>query len=229
MQRSFGCEVLCEAGILLALPLVTVATAQTLLQRFYYVKAIQKYSVREMLPACVLAATKLEETHVDCRSILNVITFLLQRRDKVPTEPINIYDREYGRSKEKMFMCERKLLKSLGFRVYGIFLSLVCFFFVLIDFSLRYMDHPHRYILPFLKILDCHQNRELAQSAWNFLNDSLRTTLCVQYAPYVVAATAIYLAARIIKKALPDGYRLAFFSLSFSLFLSLREPKIIPY
>ena len=32
-----------------------------------------------------------------------------------------------------------------------------------------------------------------------------------RYAPHVVAATAIYLAARMIQKALPDGYDTCFF------------------
>jgi hypothetical protein len=86
-------------------------------------------------------------------------------------------------SKDTIFAAERKLLKSLGFHVF--------------------VEHPHRFILAFLKILGCHDNKELVQKCWNFLNDSMRTTLCVQYPAHVVAATAIYLAARTRQKALP--------------------------
>lgn len=36
MHRAFGCELIQEAGILLRLPQVVMATAQNLLHRFFY-------------------------------------------------------------------------------------------------------------------------------------------------------------------------------------------------
>lgn len=42
-------------------------------------------------------------------------------------------------------------------------------------------------------------NRNLAQVAWNFVNDSLRTTLCLQFRPQLIASAAIYLASKFLK------------------------------
>lgn len=35
-----------------------------------------------------------------------------------------------------------------------------------------------------------------SQVTWNFVNDSLRTTLCLEYRPQLIAAAALLLAAR---------------------------------
>ncbi len=78
--RNYGCGVLCEAGIVLGLPHVTVATAQTLLQRFYFVKSFKKHPVRETLAGALYLATKLEETHFQPRDVLNVLNYLFQGR-----------------------------------------------------------------------------------------------------------------------------------------------------
>jgi len=45
----------------------------------------------------------------------------------------------------------------------------------------------------------------LAQVAWNFVNDSLRTVLCLQYKPQLIASAAIYLASKFLKKQLNTG------------------------
>jgi cyclin T len=41
--------------------------------------------------------------------------------------------------------------------------------------------------------------------AWNFVNDSLRTTLCLQFKPQLIASAAIYLASKFLKYDLPEG------------------------
>jgi len=48
-------------------------------------------------------------------------------------------------------------------------------------------------------------DKELAQVAWNFVNDSLRTTICLQYPPATVALACIYLAAKYRHSILGDG------------------------
>jgi hypothetical protein len=181
--RTYACEVIFQTGSLLRLSAVTISTAQTLLQRFFFVKSLRKYDVRDMLLGATYLATKLEESHVDPRSIVNSVHHVYQVREGRPVVPISIYDPAYSAMKDTIFAAERKMLKSLGFHVF--------------------VEHPHRFILAFLKILGCHDNRELVQKCWNFLNDSMRTTLCVQYPAHVVAATAIYLAARTLQRALP--------------------------
>ncbi len=184
--RTYACEVIFQAGALLRLSAVTISTAQTLLQRFYFVKSLKKFDVQDMLLGALYLATKLEESHVDPRSILNVVHHVEDFRNQRRSVPLNIFLPFYTDRKETIFAAERKLLKSLGFHVF--------------------VEHPHRYILAFLKILGCHEHKELVQKCWNFLNDSMRTTLCVQFPAHVIAATAIYLAARTLRKALPVNW-----------------------
>lgn len=45
-QRIYGCQLIQKAGVLLKLEAVTVASAQTILHRFYYRKSLKKFDVR---------------------------------------------------------------------------------------------------------------------------------------------------------------------------------------
>ena len=52
--------------------------------------------------------------------------------------------------------------------------------------------------------------RDLAQIAWNFINDSLRTTVCLQYAPRCLAAAAAWMAASYLEAKAARGEGEAF-------------------
>lgn len=64
------------------------------------------------------------------------------------------------------------------------------------------MDHPHKYILYFVKLLN--GSNELAQISWNYLNDSLRLDLNLRYNAQVIASAAIFLAIRKLKLPIPE-------------------------
>ena len=51
--RLYGCELIQEAGILLRLPQVVMATGQVLFQRFYCRKSMREFNVR--VSACARA------------------------------------------------------------------------------------------------------------------------------------------------------------------------------
>jgi cyclin L len=59
-----------------------------------------------------------------------------------------------------------------------------------------------QFILYYIKVLEGRRGqeakgmRELAQRAWNYLNDSLRLDCCVRYKAELVACAAIFMAAR---------------------------------
>ena len=52
---------------------------------------------------------------------------------------------------------------------------------------------PRRPLLAYVKSIS--GPRDLAQIAWNFINDSLRTTVCLQYAPRCLAAASAWMAS----------------------------------
>ena len=58
--------------------------------------------------------------------------------------------------RENLIMMEALLLKELGFSMYNI------------------MDHPHKYILYYIRVLEGSNSKSLkalSQRAWNYLND----------------------------------------------------------
>ncbi|POM62912.1 Cyclin-L1 [Phytophthora palmivora] len=61
LHRSFGCELIQEAGVLLRLPQVVMATVQTLLHRFYYRKSLRHFDAFRVAVSCLFLAAKVEE------------------------------------------------------------------------------------------------------------------------------------------------------------------------
>lgn len=78
---------------------------------------------------------------------------------------------------------EKIILKELGFELY------------------RILDHPHKLMHHFLKLLKA--SNEVARKAWNYLNDSYRTALCVHYPASTIAASCIYLSLRTLSVPMP--------------------------
>jgi hypothetical protein len=93
----------------------------------------------------------------------------------------------YASYKECLVKAERELLKELGF--------------------ILYTEHPHKLILNYVKLLtaDDAALKRLAQYAWNFINDSLRTDVCIRYAPEVICCAAVWMGARVLQIKLPSN------------------------
>ena len=87
----------------------------------------------------------------------------------------------YGALKDRLIRAEREILKELGF--------------------ILYTEHPHKFILNYVKLLTVDEGlmKKLAQHAWNFINDSQRTNVCIKFAPeasapsFPVARAAIHI------------------------------------
>ena len=69
-----------------------------------------------------------------------------------------------------------------------------------IKFDLQ-VDHPQDFIVSFVKSLNVAENdqkvQNMVQVAWNLANDSLCTTLCLQWESEIVAIAVIYLALKL--------------------------------
>jgi cyclin T len=99
-------------------------------------------------------------------------------------KPINTSSQTYKDTRENILKMERLLLPTL-------------------QFDLK-IELPYRYLLSYLKKMP--NSNDLAQTAWNFVNDNFRTTICLQFPPEKVAAAAFFLAARYKKVTLPANW-----------------------
>ncbi|CAG8059345.1 hypothetical protein PENNAL_c0003G01248 [Penicillium nalgiovense] len=66
------------------------------------------------------------------------------------------------------------------------------------------IESPYRILWDYSIFLGVGDNRALRHSTYSFLNDSTYTVLCLQFPPRVIAAAALYAAARHCKVAFPD-------------------------
>jgi len=102
-----------------------------------------------------------------------------------PTPALDAKSRRYSESQQDAVRAERAILRELGFEV-----TLL-------------LDHPHRHLLLIVKTLGC--SKALLQRAWNYLNDSLGTTLCCRYEAEKIAAASLFLSARSLQVKLPGN------------------------
>lgn len=95
---------------------------------------------------------------------------------KNPTLIVDEQSKDYWRWRDTLLYNEDVLLEAL------------CF-----DMT---VDSPHRILFDLLKYLGLESNKKLRNAAWAFVNDSSLTMLCLLFSSRVIAAAAIYCAAR---------------------------------
>ncbi|XVE88502.1 hypothetical protein DITRI_Ditri19aG0074300 [Diplodiscus trichospermus] len=129
-------------------------------------------------------AGKVEETPRPLKDVILVSYEIIHKKDPAATQRIKQKE-VYEQQKELILLGERVVLATLGF-----------------DLNVH---HPYKPLVEAIKKFKVAQNA-LAQVAWNFVNDGLRTSLCLQFKPHHIAAGAIFLAAKFLKVKLPsDG------------------------
>ena len=133
---------------------------------------------RYVVSTCTLfLAGKAEETPKKCRDIIRVVRQLTNDRQFAT----------FGNDpREEIMVLERVLLQT-------------------IKFDLQ-VDHPYESIIKFAKSLKGDQNKlqKMVQMSWTFVNDSLCTTLCLQWEPEIVAIAVMYLAVKLSKFEVKD-------------------------
>ena len=176
-----------RAGMELRLPQMTIATALIFFHRHFTVKSFADTDHFTLAIAACFLAGKVEDTPKKLKDTVMTMQRLRLRAEN-PSQEESLWPPptpgkkpedtpEYLRVKKDVLQTELELMKTLNF-----------------DLN---VEHSYKYVLAYAKQLGAE--RDLAQVAWNFCNDSLRTRLCVQYRAKPLAAGSIFLAAKFLK------------------------------
>ncbi|CAH1420088.1 unnamed protein product [Lactuca virosa] len=179
--RKLYCSFLQELGIELKVPQVTIATAMMFCHRFYMRHSHEKNDWQTVATVCMFLACKAEETPRWLGELAVVAYKLIYKWDPSASRRIReIYDKQ----KDLILIGERLLLITIAF-----------------DLNI---EHPYKSLVAALKRLSI-TDKELVKVAWNFVNDWLRTSLCLQHKPHYIAAGSLFLAAKVKKVKLPTA------------------------
>ncbi|XP_073036052.1 cyclin-T1-3-like isoform X1 [Primulina eburnea] len=181
--RQMCCSYLQNLGIELKVPQVTIATATILCHRFYMHQSHAKNHWQAVANASMFLACKVDDTPRWLRDLVVAAYKLMYRWD--PSAPQRIRQKEvYDKQKNLILMGETLILATVAF-----------------DLNIQL---PYKPLVAALNSMEISQ-KEVAKVAWNFVNDWLRTTLCLQYKPHYIAAGSIFLAAKLQKIKLPSS------------------------
>jgi len=167
-----------QAAVRLELPVLNAATAIVYFQRFYMRASFNSQDPFILAQACLLLASKVEETNRRVRDVVNT-TFRLHHPN---LEPLQV-TKEYWELKDAVIHAEQHLLRVLGYEME--------------------VKHPHHYVLHIIRELEASE--ELANVAFCVANDSLYTNLCLLHSPWTIATACVYLAAELLTLSLSES------------------------
>ncbi|KAJ1850692.1 hypothetical protein LPJ76_006361 [Coemansia sp. RSA 638] len=171
-MRSYTCHLIQASGTILCLPQLVMATAQVLLQRFYYLASIQDFPLRGIVLGTLFLACKAEENPQTIRNIINVVDIVVKRDRRYPEVVTDGYDPEYYELKNEMVIGEMQVLRRLAFNVQ--------------------VELPYRLLANYLRSLKLTDQERVPQLAWNYMNNLLRTPVYVCFQPETIACGAIF-------------------------------------
>lgn len=175
--RKEGARFIIDTGTKMDLGYNTMATGVVYFHRIYMFHSFKNFPRYVTACCCLLLAGKVEETPKKCKDIIRTAKSLLSEQ-KFMT---------FGEDpKEEVMTLERILLQT-------------------IKFDLQ-VEHPYSYLLKYAKCLKGDKNKlqKMVQMAWTFVNDSLCTTLSLQWEPEIIAVALMYLAGKLSKFEVVD-------------------------
>lgn len=191
--RHRAVEFIWQVGMMLKMPPQTSMTATVFMHRF-----LTRYSLRghyadagaDVMHPKVIAAValfvafKVDET---MRRMKDFVVACCRVAMKQPDMVVDEQSKDYWKWRDLILQNESVMLEFL------------CF-----DLQL---ESPYRILWEYSHFLGVAENRPLRHSAYAFLNDSTYTVLCLQFQPRVIAAAALYAAARHCQVAFPDDFQ----------------------
>jgi cyclin T len=213
-KRRKTCRFIEEAGRVLKLPRVAVATAMVFFHRFYAKHSFSVHDRFEVAVACLVLAAKTEESPKKLNTVIDECYKLKVRGMQAgrissqaggpaalsPTTTTGNLDpksEEFLKLKERILLLERVILHTIGFELS--------------------IDHPYKFMVEQIKKMVQRRQleytnpvdgptaqimgrmlNEMVQYAMNFANDSMHTSLCLQFEPHKIATACVYLAGHCV-------------------------------
>ena len=213
LKRRKTCRFIEEAGRMLKLPRVATATAMVFFHRFYAKHSFNEHDRFEVSVACILLAAKTEEAPRKVLAVIDECYKLMSRAQAAgrmsqtsPNHPastttgssLDPKGEEYLKLKERILLLERVVLHTIGFELS--------------------IDHPYKFLVDTIKKLIAKRSveyitpnkprdkmmHELVQYSMNFANDSMHTSLCLQFDAQYIATACVYLGGQ-FAKVVPAG------------------------
>ena len=216
MKRRKTCRFIEEAGRILKLPRVAVSTAMTFFHQFYAKHSFSDHDRFEVAVAAIVLAAKTEESPKKLNTVIMECHKLKARGMQAgrisqgglsPPAPPSLAStgdldpkgEEFLKLKERILLLERVILHTIGFELS--------------------IDHPYKFFVEQIKkAVDTRQLKykdppkdlktsqvmgkmmqELVQYSMSFANDSMHTSLCLQFPPQLIATSCVYLAGQFAK------------------------------
>ncbi|KAF2357191.1 Cyclin N-terminal [Trinorchestia longiramus] len=177
LYRREGARFILQVGNKMGLRYETMATGVVFFHRFYMVHSFLEFPRHVTACCCLFLAGKVEETPKKCRDIMKTAKNLMKDDTWA----------EFGADpREEVMTLERIILQTIKF-----------------DFI---VEHPYTYLLKYAKCLEGDKKKlqNMVQMAWTFVNDSLCTTLCLQWEAEIIAIALMYLAGKLSKFEVTD-------------------------
>lgn len=191
-----------ECATELRIPRLTTLVAATFLRRFYMLESLTDHDLPAVASACLFLACKVQETHKRLRDFMHWTVKVRTRDLPRKIEGIELFEDSPNYEDEKALMLtkEADLLRVLNFEMS--------------------VDHPFKYLIIlrkyFLQIPGDEQQpevkdrlknsyKDVMQSSWNLINDSIGLDIHVRFDPREIATAAFFLAAQLHRVSLPNS------------------------
>ncbi|KAK1143031.1 hypothetical protein N8T08_007095 [Aspergillus melleus] len=186
-SRSKGVNFITQVGIMLKLPQLTLATAAVYLHRFFMRFSMVDLPQRPGMHPYPIAATSLflaTKVEENVRRMRELVVACCRVAQKQPNLVVDEQSKEFWRWRDTILHHEDMVLEA------------ICF-----DLQL---EQPYRILYDFICFFGVNENKPLRNAAWAFVNDSMFTVLCLQFPARIIAAAALYAAARHCDVGFPD-------------------------
>jgi hypothetical protein len=217
-MRRRTCRFLEEACRVLKLSRIAASTSMVFFHRFYACHSFKDHDRFEVALGCILLASKTEEsprrlTSViqECYKLKHTSSSSRKNQSAEPSSSTNtaastisngyldVKGQEFARIKERTLLLERIILHTIGFdlSIHHPYKDLYTTIPLLVSQSqIEYIQPSKTNATGSSNTISDGINicsRELLQSAMNFANDSMHTSLCLQYPPRIIALVCIYM------------------------------------